>query len=142
MFLLDGPLYPYQPPNLVVFSTSDWLSDRRRIYPFFRNCKAHRSIIYGHKRKKPANPFILLASTILMPNMCESRQEHQNQRAAGGDGDGRMHSRFVEYSLLSRSFLTFPSSFFYLHTQCLPPCPRPRHLPHLTSHSLLLRLCC
>lgn len=51
--------------------------------------------------------------------MSESRQEHQT--ATGGDGDGRVHSRFVKYSLLSRSFLTFPSSFpasssfFYLY---------------------------
>lgn len=79
------------------------------------------SIIYG--RKKPANPFILTASTELTPIMSERRQEHQIE--TGGDGDGRVHrenesERFVEYPLLSRLFLTFPSSipasssFFHL----------------------------
>ena len=43
--------------------------------------------------------------------MTESRQE--DQTATGVDGVGTVHSRFVKYSLLSRSFLTFHSSFFY-----------------------------
>lgn len=51
--------------------------------------------------------------------MSESRQEHET--ATGGDGDGRVQSRFVKYLLRSCSFLTFlftlvaSSSFFYLY---------------------------
>lgn len=78
--------------------------------------------------------------------MSESRQEHQT--ATGGDGDGRVHSegeseRFVEYSLLSRSFLTFSSflpaspSFFHLR----PPSAFHHVLALAVSLILLLTLC-
>lgn len=43
--------------------------------------------------------------------MTESRQE--DQTATGGDGVGRVHSRFVKYSLLSRSFLLVTLYFVF-----------------------------